>query len=441
MPECKHYKICGRDAEENTEEGLCILHSRHPNKDYRRFDEALAEHCKKNGDNFRRLVFPGLRNFSEATFDTEADFYGATFTEWASFFHARFTQGADFSGAKFTAVANFFEATFAKNTKFSEATFTGWANFSVATFNDWTSFARATFTEGACFDDAEFLTRAVFSNAEFLTRASFVDAKFTEGADFSGTSFGNVAEFVRARFLGRTRFLPRQERGNRIQIFLGTLVNFREVDMAPDAVVFQDADLQKCQFLGTDLRKAEFTNVKWPEKRGRFEVYDQVDAERKGENDKWAHIEQLYRQLKQNYEDRRNYKRAGDFHYGEEQMRRKNPETPRGLWFFLTLYWLVSGYGEQCLRPLICAVGVVVLSTFLYLFWGLHPKDGGSTLAWTSPWDWPQAAHYSFQVMTLLKPDDLVPVGCAKVVRTFETVIGPILLGLFTWTLKQRLMR
>jgi len=55
--------------------------------------------------------------------------------------------------------------------------------------------------------------------------------------------------------------------------------------------------------------------------------------------------------------------------------------------------------------------------------------------------DWPQAAHYSFQVMTLLKPDDLVPVGCAKAVRTFETVIGPILLGLFTWTLKQRLMR
>ena len=72
-----------------------------------------------------------------------------------------------------------------------------------------------------------------FSNAKFMTDASFVGAKFTEGADFSGTSFGNVAEFLRARFLGRTRFVSRQEKGKHIPIFFGTLVNFREVDIAP----------------------------------------------------------------------------------------------------------------------------------------------------------------------------------------------------------------
>jgi uncharacterized protein YjbI with pentapeptide repeats len=442
MPECEHFEICGLDAEENTEEDLCILHSQNPEKNKEEFDEALAAHRKKHEHNFQHFVFPGhVDCFKGATFAEWARFFHATFCQGADFSRTKFSEGADFSRATFTGYAKFFGATFTRNTKFSRATFTRWADFRVARFNDRTSFARATFTEGVSFSDGEFMAHAAFSNAKFMTDASFVGAKFTEGADFSGTSFGNVAEFVRARFLGRTRFLSRQEKVKHIPIFFGTLVNFREVDMAPDSVVFQNADLRKCHFLGTDLRKAEFTSVKWPEIGGRFRVYDEDVELSDGETRPWPLIEQLYRQLKQNHEDRRDYKRAGDFHYGEEEMRRNSPETPRGLWFFLTLYWLVSGYGERCLRPLICAVGVVVLSTFLYLFWGLHPKEGGSALVWTSLCDWPQAAHYSFQVMTLLKPDDLVPVGYAKAVRTFETLAGPILLGLFTWTLKQRLLR
>jgi hypothetical protein len=62
-------------------------------------------------------------------------------------------------------------------------------------------------------------------------------------------------------------------------------------------------------------------------------------------------------------------------------------------------------------------------------------------LAWASGWDWLQGAYYSFRVMTLLKPDDWVPVGSAHVINTFQALLGPLFLGLFALALRQRLKR
>jgi hypothetical protein len=126
-------------------------------------------------------------------------------------------------------------------------------------------------------------------------------------------------------------------------------------------------------------------------------------------------------------------------------MRRQNPDTSWGLHFFLTLYYLFSGYGERYLRPLLWAGLLFVLSTIGYMWWGLRLKDGSSSLAWTypwiNPWDWLRAAYYSFRVMTLLKPDDWVPLRYAQLVNTFQTLLGPTFLGLFALALRQRLKR
>jgi hypothetical protein len=88
------------------------------------------------------------------------------------------------------------------------------------------------------------------------------------------------------------------------------------------------------------------------------------------------------------------------------------------------------------------------VSTVGYMRWGLCPPASGAKytcsgakLAWANGWDWLQGAYYSFRVMTFLKPDDLVPVGCAHVINTFQTLLGPLFLGLFALALRQRLKR
>ena len=55
-------------------------------------------------------------------------------------------------------------------------------------------------------------------------------------------------------------------------------------------------------------------------------------------------------------------------------MQRRNPATPRSLKVLLWLYWLVSGYGERFLRPLLCAIVLLIGASVGYVWWGLAPK-------------------------------------------------------------------
>jgi hypothetical protein len=85
-----------------------------------------------------------------------------------------------------------------------------------------------------------------------------------------------------------------------------------------------------------------------------------------------------------------------------------------------------------------------MVSTALYLWWGLYPNPKSSVgprLAVDSIRDWLRGTLYSVRVMTLLRPDDLTPIGYAKIVHTVESVLGPLLLGLFGLAIRQRLKR
>jgi hypothetical protein len=284
-----------------------------------------------------------------------------------------------------------------------------------------------------------------FSQFVFPDTADFSGATFGGEASFYHATFSEKANFYSATFAGKTRFAGRRRSAEAAgHIFAGTEVNFRRVVIdPPDAVTFLEADLTKCQFRDTDLRKVQLVGVTWPQKGQRIVVYDEIALVKSGDGSTrpWPQIERLYRELKQNHEDRRDDERAGDFHYGEKEMRRQNPDTAWGLRLFLTLYWLFSGYGERYLRPLLWAGLLFVASTIGYMWWGLRPNAGGSSLAWTYPWDWLRAAYYSFRVMTLLKSDDWVPLRYAQLVNTFQTLLGPTFLGLFALALRQRLKR
>jgi uncharacterized protein YjbI with pentapeptide repeats len=454
---CEHYEICGRDAVKGVEENLCVLHSENPGKDKKAFNEALDEHRNEKGTDFSRFVFPG-----------DVDFKGTEFTNWVSLFHAKFTQRADFSdakflkgvnfrGAKFSEEARFFNVTFIRDTNFSEAEFSRRADFGVAKFRGRTSFARAAFSGYAFFDDAEFMMQAIFAKAKFETAAAFLAVTFAEGGDFSFATFSKGTQFFRARFMGRTLFVAEKQENSAIAVFSDIEADFREVAIAPpDVLIFRDADLQKCLFVGTDLRKAEFAGVKWPKiinKKwpkiirkvwptivSRDGVFDEIEADEKGEPPAYPHIEQLYRQLKQNYEDRKDYGRAGDFHYGEKEMRRKNPETSRGLKCWLNLYRLVSGYGESWGLPLVWTAGLFAVTTFCYLWWGLlRLKDACTIVDCTRIWE---TGLYSLKVMILLKPSNFEPSGLGgDVINTLQSIFGPVLIGLFALAIRQKLKR
>jgi len=473
MPNCSLYDNCGLDDTADPTAGLCILHTWSPQKDRRAFEAALSAHRKVRGDSFAFFTFPAGVSFYEATFAGSVSFSGARFLGDAPFNKATFAADADFTAATFTAKASFSSAKFRERARFSHATFAAEASFASATFAAEAEFERATFTGDANFLQAQFAEKANFRNVTFAQEAHFWVAAFGS-ADFVLARFSKPAHFYRATFTKQAEFGayfdagadfqqatfaqgPVSFRGSTFQgptffvagglaptqaLFAGVEVDCRELVIQPaEALIVRNADLRKCRLLDTDLRKAELTDVLWPRIGPRFGTYDEIVPLPPGVERPWGRIERLYRELKQNHEDRHDYERAGDFHYGEKEMRRRNPRTPRLLRAFLTAYAGVSGYGENYLRPLLWAGGLLLACTYGYLVFGLSPKAGGAPLAASHLRDWLRSAHYSLQVMTFLKPEDLGPLGWAKPLTTLQSLLGPVLLGFFGLALRQRLKR
>jgi len=477
-PKCKHYEVCGLTADADPEAGLCILHSKQPDKDRKAFKEALKKHRKANGDDFRAFIFPDTVDFRDEEFADTVDFSNAEFLAEAHFFNASFHGQATFEKAKFNKRVDFDVATFANRADFSSAffgadtTFEGTefsspSSLSRVTFSEQISFHKATFKQGVTFEGSNFAGRADFRNSSFQNRANFSDSvfvdkaefdeaefegwtefvgtKFNGGGDFLGTSFtGEKLSFAFSHFQERTLFRSRRdEQQDIVPIFEGDDVNFTQVTIhPPNVLIFRIADLSKCRFLETDLREVELTDVRWPRLGNRLVVYDEIVYLGKREVPPWGLLERLYRDLKQNCEDRRDYERAGDFHYGEKEIRRKNPDTSTLLRFFLTVYWLISGYGERYMRPIASAFVLLVVCAIGYLFLGIAPTEG-SPLELKTLTDWILAtALYSLQVITLLNPTDMQPIGfAAQALKVFQSIVGPVIIALFALALRQRLKR
>jgi uncharacterized protein YjbI with pentapeptide repeats len=438
---------------------------------------------------FSGATFLGDASFHTAIFKKGADFSGATFKGEALFGEASFRGDADLEDAIFEGEALFYRTVFSAEGK---------AEFSKARFEKDCNFLQAHFEGKGYFNEAKFSGEAVFIDCEYVGFASFVGARFGGRATFLGTVFGDSTTFVNAdfskeayfegtifkspwinfqgaNFSGRALFsgkffneetTEKTEAERRSQrIFQDVAVDFRTVlTHEAKSFVFRKADLQRVLFEDTDLRNVEFIDVLWPEIHGRSCVYDQeVPRNEQGDvvvgialravapkkrertarkkNFPWGSIEKLYRDLKRHHDDRRDYQKAGDFHYGEKEMQRGNPQTKPAQRFFLRLYRLASGYGEEYLRPLLWAALVWLLSAAGYLIFGLHPKGEQTYLRISNAWDWLHSLHFSFRVMTLLKPDEYLPAGYSVGVSTLENLLGPLFLGLFALALRQRLKR
>jgi uncharacterized protein YjbI with pentapeptide repeats len=454
MPNCRFHEICGLDDTADPEAGLCILHSQASEKDKSYFKSALDAYKFRGGANFSGFVFPTAADFSGVTFDREVRFEDAIFRDEADFGTAEFRDQAVFTGTLFNGEAFFAETTFrkgaffsgavfAKGAIFGQADFTEEAHFTSVRFNEEADFTTAQFVARGLFDAVVFTGRAKFFNTSFLGGAVFSGAKFLDGADFEETRFKIWASFRSASFRQRTLFAAKQDRSITMPIFVGVEVDFTNVLIdPPDALTFLEADFRRCRFQDTDLRGVSIIGAMWPRIPGwledRIGIYDEIGPLEPGLDMPWVRIERVYRELKQNYEDRRDYERAGDFHYGEKEMRRQNPETRLDLKVLLGLYRLAGGYGESFLPPLFWLVVLLLGSAAGYLYFGLLPSGGKLLLSLAG---WKQVLLYSLRVMTLLRPDDLTPLGYGKLINTGQSLLGPVLIGLMALAVRQRLKR
>ncbi|MDI6852713.1 MAG: pentapeptide repeat-containing protein [Deltaproteobacteria bacterium] len=321
------------------------------------------------------------------------------------------------------------------------------------------SFAQQHFKEAANFQRAHFAGWADFHEAEFAAPADFSYAKFSQAADFNKTKFDGPVQFVRTEILGEADF--RGSVFNKVGLFQQVNgssptpfeVLFQEVKFGPGGrLIFQDQSLERARFLGTDVRRLQFDNVRWPVLHGRQIIFDEMLLHRKEGphlfslssrpeygfryEDICAGLEKLYRYLKLNYEQEGDLKQAGDFHYGELEMhRRANPWRRRFPLSWYNMYWALSGYGERPLRALAWLLGLLCGMGLLMSSLGLENASGervgfGSSLI------------FLLEQATLLRPAWAAPATAgAHVVSAVSRIMLPAQAALFILALRNRLGR
>jgi hypothetical protein len=187
------------------------------------------------------------------------------------------------------------------------------------------------------------------------------------------------------------------------------IASLRGVDAAH--LMLTGTDLTDCLFAGTvhldqlrlegrcrlaaspaGLRRRGVRPVRWTPRRTLAEEHH-WRAARGTDGDGWtpapreeevlepAALAPVYRQLRKALEEGKDEPGAADFYYGEMEMRRHDPGTPRAERALLATYWAVSGYGLRASRALGWLLAAMAATVVAMMLWGLPadaPKPTGT---------------------------------------------------------------
>jgi hypothetical protein len=399
------------------------------------------------------LHFPGeeKEDFEQVKKDKleqeDYDFRGTVFPEGTSdFSEFVFDGNADFTGATFVGEADFKDATFSAERTLFEARFS----------NKSTSFAGAEFSGAETYFPQKtfFMGEVVFNLATFKQKASFWGSN-------ANPVFGSGAW---ARF-----------DHSRIE--------------KPEQFTFNSVLLHPGWFINADVRKVDFTDVKWYGMPGGLEgtLDEELDVLIKRRRDiESPHtlLAQTCRRLSANAEENHEYPLANEFHYWSmDALRKKSWDhllwirewisksglrvarrcslatTLRLVWSRIrrrrqsrlrsrfglinTLYWALSGYGVRAGRALGVLVTIAVVFAVLYMLVGnsslrVLPIVG----IWQALADAGQALMYSLGVMVRLRPEPIPKeMGLFQILVTVEGILGPLQIALLALAIRRKVMR
>jgi hypothetical protein len=224
----------------------------------------------------------------------------------------------------------------------------------------------------ADFSDAIFYN-ARFFRAHFKQTAIFSQTTFNEGVDFLGTNFSKDAYFV----------------GDNIHKCFEERCSFKGIKLDKDAeLVFERVCLERATFLDANLERITFRDVDWHRASSRWmtrkqALSDEFEMLNGDELNKsiYEKISENYSQLVLNYEKRRDYNSAENFHIGEMELLRKKKciEIKSNWWRKFRggvnaygVYRLSSNYGTSYVQAFIVFIILILLLAALFLYSGFY---------------------------------------------------------------------
>ena len=144
-----------------------------------------------------------------------------------------------------------------------------------------------------------------------------------------------------------------------------------------------------------------------------------------------------------NLEGKGNRPASAFFYRGEMDSRRRAARQRGGWagwseWGWLSLYRLVAGYGLRVATPLLWFTLAWGVATAVFLGRGLVVLHGGEYVSAS----WWQAASFTLQSMlSVFRPPDAVLGLGTTIVQVALRLVGPILLGLAAFAVRDKVAR
>ena len=465
--------------------------------------DAWNEAYKKASDaDLPKLVRPfqntlvGDLDFEGNTFGNRVNLSGATFVGKANFRECKFQKEANFSHIRFVNEATFVEAEFADYlTSFVDSHFCGGVSFAAAKFFERPTFGGAIFPQKSYFQEVHFKNGVNFYRAQFTDTAWFDQANFEGATYFRETLFKGDANFYVAQLGGRMFFEHCQfhkevsfHRSNisGIVYFIGdgekslvftpsAEVLFQSTILQDGTISFSGVDLSNSSFVNTDVQAFHFVGIRWDDKPGQRQLYDEKwsrglkevkkNADIGERRPSLAIVETLYRQLRKNYEDKADFPEAGKFYAREMEMKRLQKTCVGRNLSLSAWYKYVSDYGESYLRASLWIAGVLFLWAFAYRAIPFQSEAADTVLleeqavislqnpVWPIRQDcreikecgflsWQAALTYSFGTMAFSRPSYVKPVSdLGRITRLVQQIVGPVIIALFALAVRRRFRR
>ena len=200
----------------------------------------------------------------------------------------------------------------------------------------------------------------------------------------------------------------------------------------PELLTFNTVLLHPGWFINADVRKVDFTDVKWygmpGGPQGTIEAEVKALAEREVESP-YTLLSQACRRLSANAEENREYPLANEFYYWSMNALRK--EGWRSLGAIGTLYWAMSGYGVRATRAFLVLVGICAAFAALYMVFGPPKLE-----------DLGQALVYSLGAVARLNPEPRpTEPSVFQFLVIVEGLLGPLQIALLALAVRRKVMR
>lgn len=369
----------------------------------------------------------------------------------------------DFNSAKFERKVDFTACNFlvGYSSTVNDYTSPSYSSFSNASFEDEAHFEGTTFGnpdeimnfDSFFFSETTFEKLAKFQDVNFILQTDFSGAAFKRTADFRNTQVKTRLSFSGATFEGFAKFSSRDNKHN---LWPKGTLDFTSVEIEKaEKISFQAVELKPDSFINTDVRKFDFTDVKWKLKSFAFDwsrfkdILFWKDAAKRRESD-YERLQVVYRRLAANAEDNAHYRHASRFRYTAFDIQRINRWYGRLPITLLWWYKWTSRYGENWGWATIVLLTILAASAFMYTKVGFYvcPMDrpvsqsSAAGLCEIRALDLDEAARHSlttatFQTVEFRRPATSV----GETVVLVEKILAPLQAALIALSIRRKFMR